>query len=128
MALYLAIKLLKYKQVESNIIRQVLMILLFLSLSYTQYTALHKELEASKSDPVNLVDSIATYSNIPNTNVFVAQFGLNGLLLREFDIRITPIEIQKELTLEEQIHNYSIKKTNQHEVIIQESLKVRIYF
>lgn len=102
-ALYLAIKLLKYKQVESNIIRQILMILLFLSLSYTQYTALHKELEASKSDPVNLVDSIATYSNIPNTNVFVAQFGLNGLLLREFDIRITPIEIQKELTLEEQI-------------------------
>ncbi|NTW91698.1 MAG: hypothetical protein HGA35_07210, partial [Erysipelotrichaceae bacterium] len=102
-ALYLAIKLLKYKQVESNIIRQVLMILLFLSLSYTQYTALHKELEASKSDPVTLVDAIATYSNIPNTNVFVAQFGLNGLLLREFDIRITPIEIQKELTLEEQI-------------------------
>lgn len=102
-AMYLAIKLLKYKQIESNIIRQILMILLFLSLSYTQYTALHKELEASKSDPVNLVDSIATYSNIPNTNVFVAQFGLNGLLLREFDIRITPIEIQKELTLEEQI-------------------------
>lgn len=102
-ALYLAIKLLKYKQVESNIIRQILMILLFLSLSYTQYTELHKELEATKSDPVNLVDSIATYSNIPNTNVFVAQFGLNGLLLREFDIQVTPIEIQKELTLEEQI-------------------------
>jgi len=102
-SLYLAVKLLKYKQVESNIIRQILIILLFLSLSYTQYTALHKELEASKSDPVTLVDAIATYSNIPNTNVFVAQFGLNGLLLREFDIRITPIEIQKELTLEEQI-------------------------
>ena len=102
-SLYLAAKLLKYKQVESNIIRQILIILLFLSLSYTQYTALHKELEASKSDPVTLVDAVATYSNIPNTNVFVAQFGLNGLLLREFDIRITPIEIQKELTLEEQI-------------------------
>jgi len=102
-SLYLAIKLLKYKQVESNIIRQSLMILFFLTLSYTQYTALHQELKVTKSDPVNLIDSIATYSNIPNTNVFVAQFGLNGLLLREFDIQVTPIEIQKELTLEEQI-------------------------
>lgn len=102
-SLYLAIKLLKYKQVESNFIRQVLLIIFFLGLSYHQYTTFHEELEATKSEPVTLVDAITTYSNIPNTNVFVAQFGLSGLLLREFDIQVTPIEIQKELTLEEQI-------------------------
>ena len=102
-SLYLAIKLLKYKQVESNFIRQGLLTILFLGLSYHQYTTFHEELEATKSEPVTFVDAIATYSNIPNTNVFVAQFGLSGLLLREFDIQVTPIEIQKELTLEEQI-------------------------
>jgi len=43
------------------------------------------------------------YANIPNTNVFTSHFGLNGLIYREFDPKVTSIEIQPEVTLEQQI-------------------------
>jgi lipoteichoic acid synthase len=101
--LFIAILSYKKKLVESQPLHQALIVLLLITLSYTQYSTFHKELYATRSDPVNLVDPMVIYSNIPNTNVFVSQFGLNGLLMREFDKNIPFIEVQKELTLEQQI-------------------------
>ncbi|HET6785735.1 MAG TPA: LTA synthase family protein [Erysipelotrichaceae bacterium] len=110
-ALYIGIKLYKKNYVLTSPFHQSLIILLLITLGYTQYSTFHKELDASQSNPINLVDSSVVYANIPNTNVFVAQFGLNGLLLREFDMTIEPIEVQAELTIEQQISALLNQKT-----------------
>ena len=50
-----------------------------------------------------LQDAKVIYANVDNTNIFTSQFGLNGLLLREFDFKVQRIDVQPEVTIEQQI-------------------------
>lgn len=102
-AVYFVFTLNKRKWIDSKPINQILTLILFLSFASIQYNAFHQELKASSSKPMQIQDKEVIYANIPNTNVFVAQFGLNGLLMREFDKTITRIEFQPEFSINQQI-------------------------
>lgn len=103
LAFYVIWKLIRKDIIRKNIVNQVSILILFLSLSYIQYQSLYKQLESTLSNPISMSDKDVIYSNIPNINVFVEIFSLNGLLLREFDIYAKTIEFQPELTIEQQI-------------------------
>lgn len=102
-ALYLAIKLDKSKKIEYKFLNQILTLCLFIVLAYAQYDSFHLELQASMSKPAQLQDAKVIYANVDNTNIFTSQFGLNGLLLREFDFKVQRIDVQPEVTIEQQI-------------------------
>ena len=102
-ALWVVIKLIKQKKVESFILHQILMSILLFSMAYVNIESFHRELTTTLSNPAKLQDLAVIYANIPNTNVFTSHFGLNGLLYREFDPKIETIEIQPEIKLEQQI-------------------------
>lgn len=102
-AVYFVFRLNRMKWIDSKPINQILTLILFLSFAYIQFISFHQEIKASSSNPIQIQDKEVIYANIPNTNVFVSQFGLNGLLMREFDKTITRIEFQPELSINQQI-------------------------
>lgn len=103
LSLYISFRLIKNKWVESKPIHQVLMLILFSTLSFTQLERFYAELDITLSNPAKIQDKKVIYANIPNTNHFVSQFGLTGLLLREFDWKTQTIEIIPEVTINDQI-------------------------
>lgn len=102
-AFWLGVKTIKAQKIEDNFIHQLLMIVLLGTFSYVHILGFHRELNLSLNNPAKLQDLAVIYANIPNTNVFTSHFGLNGLIYREFDPKVTSIEIQPEVTLEQQI-------------------------
>lgn len=102
-ALYIILKIDKNLVVKSQVFYQIFSVLSFVVFIYVQYSSFHEEIKAGTSDPIQLQDKEFIYANIPNTNVFVSQFGLNGLLMREFDATTVRIELQPELTINQQI-------------------------
>lgn len=102
-AFYIVWKMIKKNYIRKNRLNQFTVLILSIVLSYVQYMSFHKQLDSLLSNPINISDKDVIYSNIPNINVFVENFGLNGLLFREFDINVEVIEFQPELTLDEQI-------------------------
>lgn len=102
-ALWIILKLIKLKKIDSYPLHQFLMIVLFSTFTYVNIQSFRNELSLTLSSPAKLQDLAVIYANIPNTNVFTSHFGLNGLLFREFDPKIKMIEIQPEITLEQQI-------------------------
>lgn len=102
-AFYLVWKMIKKNIIQKNVLNQFTVLILSIVISYVQYTSFHKQLDNSLSYPIKMSDKDIIYSNIPNINVFVDNFGLNGLLFREFDINVKAIEFQPELTIEQQI-------------------------
>lgn len=111
-AYYISLKLIKREKIKNNIINQITVLILTTILAYVQYQSLHNQLTSSLSSPAKIYDKAVIYSNIPNINVFVEEFGLNGLLLREFDVNVKPIELKPELTIEQQISQIFKSKTN----------------
>ena len=113
-AYYLVLKLIRFNLIKKNIFNRILILILMLTMTYLQYKSLHKNLESSLSNPVKNTDIAVIYANIPNVNIFVDIFGLNGLLLREFDINVQSIELRPEFTIEQQISQmFEIKTTPQ---------------
>lgn len=102
-AYYLVLKLIKKNIIKKNFFNRLLILVLMITMTYVQYESLHRSLESTLSSPVENTDLAVIYSNIPNVNVFVDIFGLNGLLLREFDIYVQTIELKPEFTIEQQI-------------------------
>lgn len=102
-AYYLVLKLIKKNIIKKNFFNRLLILVLMITMTYVQYESLHRSLESTLSSPVENTDLAVIYSNIPNVNVFVDMFGLNGLLLREFDIYVQTIELKPEFTIEQQI-------------------------
>ena len=96
-------KVSKTQKVEKVVLNQVFMIVLLCLFSFVHIQGFHRELETSLSSPAKLQDLAVIYANVPNTNLFVSHFGLHGLLFREFDQQSTTIDIQPEITLEQQI-------------------------
>ena len=107
----LAYKLVKSKKIEYKLLNQILSLFLFTAFAYAQYNSFHLELGALLSMPAQLQDAKVIYANVDNTNVFVSKFGLNGLLLREFDFSIQRIDVHPEITVEQQIE--AILKLNE---------------
>lgn len=104
LSFYLALKWIEKDFIKKNTLNQVTIFILTLVLTYIQYQSLHKDLELTLSNPAKIYDKTVIYANIPNINVFVETFGLNGLLLREYDFKVETIELQPELTIEQQIY------------------------
>lgn len=102
-AYYIAFRWIKKEVIKTNSLNQIIILMLTIFLTYVQYQSFHKELDASLSSPARIYDNAVIYSNIPNINIFVETFGLNGLLFREFDFTVKPIELKPELTIEQQI-------------------------
>lgn len=102
-AYYIAFRWIKKDIIKTNSLNQIIILMLTISLTYVQYQSFHKELDESLSSPARIYDNAVIYSNIPNINIFVETFGLNGLLFREFDFTVEPIELKPELTIEQQI-------------------------
>jgi len=93
-ALYIIIKMKKKKIAMTQSFYQVLTLVMFITFAYVQYSTFHKELKASTSNPMIIHDKEVIYANVQNTNLFVEQLGLYGLLMREFDYSIEQFEIQ----------------------------------
>jgi len=110
-AYYLVLYWIKNGFIKKNTLNQLFMFVLTFALTYVQFQSFHRELDATLSNPAQVSDRAVIYTNITNINVFVEFFGLNGLLLREFDKNIKPIELQPELTIEEQISQIFKLKT-----------------
>ena len=103
LSMFISYKLIKKKWIDAKPIHQMMMLLLFSTLFYTHTTRFYDELDMTLSKPAKNQDSKVIYANIPNTNHFVSQFGLTGLLLREFDWMTQTIEIIPEVTVNDQI-------------------------
>ncbi len=113
-AYYLVLKLIRFNLIKKNFFNRILILILMLTMTYVQYKSLHKNLDSSLSNPIKNTDIAVIYANIPNVNIFVDIFGLNGLLLREFDINVQSIELRPEFTIEQQISQmFEIKTTPQ---------------
>lgn len=111
-AYYLALKWINKGIIQKNVINQFIVLVLTIFLAYAQYQSFHNDLNSSISTPAKIYDKAIIYSNIPNINNFVETFGLNGLLMREFDINIKEIELQPEYTIEQQISQMFSLKTS----------------
>jgi len=103
LSMFITYKLIKKNWVDVKPIHQLLMLVLFSTLFYTNISNFYDELDTSLSNPAKNQDIKVIYANIPNTNHFVSQFGLTGLLLREFDWKTQTIEIIPEVTVNDQI-------------------------
>ena len=87
-AFYIVWRMIKKDIIRENRLNQFTVLILSVVISYVQYSSLHKEMDTLLSNPIKISDKDVIYSNIPNINIFVENFGLNGLLFREFDTNV----------------------------------------